>query len=244
MVVRDIEMVADHARRMFDQSMKAFSESNAELARGTKAMSYQLGRTLDKVLADLVQEGEEQTRPIRDILALLETFHCLERVSDQARNICEETIFVATGETKTPKVYQVLFVDRHNAVASQMAEAIARKAFPESGRYASGGWEPASALSPSMREFMDAHGFPLLNAHPKPVAAHHDELAEYHVIVDLAGDARERLDELPFNTVLLEWDLEEVDGEDTSVEVLEDLHSRISYEVRDLMEALRGEGAC
>ena len=37
----------------------------------------------------------------------------------------------------------MLFVDEHNDRLSQLAEAVARKAFPESGVYESAGWSPS-----------------------------------------------------------------------------------------------------
>ena len=44
--------------------------------------------------------------------ALLSALNHLERISDQAKNICEETLFTITGETKAPKVYKILFLDQ------------------------------------------------------------------------------------------------------------------------------------
>ena len=72
-------------------------------------------------VADLVREGERRSRPLKELFALLIILHRMERVADQAKNICEETIFAATGETKPPKTYNILFVDRGNDLASQLA---------------------------------------------------------------------------------------------------------------------------
>ena len=104
-------------------------------------MADQVERTFDTVFADLL--AEEGRRRIKDLFGLLVVFNALERVSDQAKNICEETVFAVTGEGKAAKVYNILFIDEDNSCQSQMAEAMARKSFPHAGRYTSAGRQPA-----------------------------------------------------------------------------------------------------
>jgi len=168
-VARDIDLLADHSIRLLTQAMKAFDERNAELARGAKGVASQAKSTFQKVFFDLLEEGEKGTRPVKDLFALLIVLNRIERVSDQAKNICEETIFAATGETKQPKVYRVLFVDAHNDRASLIAEAIARKAFPESGKYLSAGWEPARSIDGQTAEFLEQHGHDPRGIEPSPL---------------------------------------------------------------------------
>ena len=53
-----------------------------------------------------------------------------ERVSDQAKNICEEVLYMCTGEYSKhtgAEVLRILFVDEHNSCRSQMAEAVAQR---------------------------------------------------------------------------------------------------------------------
>jgi len=147
-LLRDVDLVGDQARQIFKQAMHAFNDENAELARGTIGMAEQIEATFQKVFEDLVAAGREGSSPIKDLFGLLVAINRLGRVSSQAKNICEETIYAATGETKMPKVYRLLFVDSTNTVASRIAEAYAHKAFPERGRFDSAGWSAAEADDP------------------------------------------------------------------------------------------------
>jgi len=235
-VARDIDLLADHSIRLLTQAMKAFDERNAELARGAKGVASQAKSTFQKVFLDLLEEGEKGTRPVKDLFALLIVLNRIERVSDQAKNICEETIFAATGETKQPKVYRVLFVDAHNDRASLIAEAIARKAFPESGKYLSAGWEPARSIDGQTAEFLEQHGHDPRGIEPSPLPTSPGGLEDFHVIVGLEQGLFDRVGEVPFHTVVLRWPV--ADAGD-----LEALYKDLSARVRDLMETLRGEGA-
>ena len=82
----------------------------------------QVPGVIHRIFQDLIAEGEKNGHSIRDLFAMLVMFNRIGRVSDQAKNICEDTLFAVTGETKQPKVYKVLFVDAHNDCASQVAE--------------------------------------------------------------------------------------------------------------------------
>lgn len=236
-VARDLELVGDQARRILRQAMEAFVAGNADLARGTMGMAGQLRGTCAKVFEDLLREGEDGSRPIKDLFALLVIFNGLERVGDQAKNICEETVFAATGASKEPKIYRVLFIDENNHRLSLMAQALARKGFPESGRYQSAGWRPAAAADAEMLAFLDRHGVDGRELAPRLLEPTHEVLAPFHVIVALAEDARDHLPEIPFHTVFLQWDLAK------SEQDLETCYKELAVRIRELMEALRGEGA-
>jgi phosphate transport system protein len=245
-VGRDIELIADETRYMLHQALKSFHEADPELARNAKAMSSQVEATFEKVFADLIDEGEKGSRPIRDLFALLVIFNRLGRVSDQAKNICEETLFAASGEIKAPKVYRVLFIDEKNSCQSQMAEAIARKAFPESGRYESAGWDPATALEDRFVQFMDRQGHSLGGAAPTALSAVQKDLHDYHAIVSLEGSIKSHLSEIPFQTIPLEWEVGVVsDGLDDqrTEELYREIYRQVAARVETLMVALRGEDA-
>jgi len=245
-VARDLELMGDQSRNVLSQAMRAWNESNAELARGTMGMVKQATGASHKVFADLLREGKEDPRPLKDLFALLVVFNRLDRVVAQAKNICEETLFAVAGETKAPKHYRILFIDEKNDGLSQLAEAYARKAFPSSGEYSSAGWAPADGLEPRCQLFLDEHGLDTSRLAPSLLEPIHEELASYHVIVSLGGDPRPHLPEMPFHTVLLEWDAG-LDGhgmdEERAKSLMEDAYKKIAHEVRDLMETLRGEEA-
>ncbi len=245
-VARDLELMADQSRRALNQAMRAWNEANAELARGTVGMTKQASGASHKVFEDLLREGKEDPRPLKDLFALLVVFNRLDRVIAQAKNICEETLFAVAGESKAPKRYRILFVDQKNDCQSQLAEAYARKAFPESGEYASAGWAPADGLEPRCQLFMERHGLDASSLEPSLLEPVHEELASHYVIVSLGSDPRRQIPEVPFHTVLLEWDVgpgpEGMDQE-RAERLLEETYKRIAHHVRELMETLRGEEA-
>ncbi|MDX1503050.1 MAG: phosphate signaling complex protein PhoU [Thermoanaerobaculia bacterium] len=245
-LLRDVELIGDQARATLSQAVQAFLDGNAELARGTKKMAQQVDKTFQKVFADLLRAGERGERPIKDLFALLVIINRLGRVSDQAKNVCEDTLFAVAGETKAEKVYRVLFLDAANDSLSQIAQGYASKAFPESGRFDSFGWSPAQALDPRAEGLMERKGLDLAGRRPRKLDATTDDLSEYHVIVALEPGARKRIGELPFRTVLLEWPLgplpKDLDAERT-LAALEQAYETISVNVRDLMDTLRGDTA-
>lgn len=244
-VARDIELLAEQSERILRQAIRAFLAGNAEMARGAMGMADQVNSTFGKVFRDLLDEGENSEHRLRDLFALLVIFNRLERVSDQAKNICEETLFAVSGETKPPKRYRVLFVDRENHCHSQIATAYARKAFPKSGTYESAGWEPAEALEQRCASFLDRHGYDVHELRPRALDLTHDELADFHVVVSLDGDLHERA-LIPYSTVYLEWDLgpkADALDQERAEELFEEVHRDLSHRIGGLMELLRGKDA-
>jgi len=170
-VQRDVEMMCEHARRMLHEGLRSFQNRDVALANATLTAAAQFAHHFDKVFDDLVKEGEARTRPVSDLFALMATFNRLERVIHQAKNICEETVFVGTGRTKGEKVFQILFVDEQNSGPSQLAEHFTRKAFPQSGQYRSAGWQPVEEIEPAYSQFAQKVGLDLSRAWPAPLSS-------------------------------------------------------------------------
>ncbi len=241
-VARDIDLMADQSRGVLRQAMRAWNKGSADLARGTLGMVSQATAASRKVFDDLVHEGEEHQLSLNDLFALLVIFNRLDRMVAQSKNICEETLFAVAGETKAPKVYRILFLDEKNDGASQLAEAYARKAFSGALECRSAGWAPAETVEPSALVFMEQHGLDP-TAHQPELPAHED-LADYHVIVSFGGDVRPHLPEIPFHTVVLEWDVGPGPAgmdQERAVKLLEEMYKRIANELQELVETLRGE---
>jgi protein-tyrosine-phosphatase len=191
----------------------------------------------------LIAEGRRGSRSVEDLFGLLIVMYRLERISDQAKNICEETVFAVTGEVKPPKVFHILFVDERNDCGSLMAEAIARRMFPDSGTYESAGWQPAARLREHLVEFMARSGYDLASRAPRKLEATWEDLRRVHVIVSLESGAYKRIPELPFRTVLVEWPMsrQAVGAEEPSEESLEATYKDLVAKICDLMETLRGK---
>lgn len=235
-VARDIETMAEHARRMLGDSLRSFQQRDVSLAQATLTSAAQFTEYFDKVFADLVKEGESHSRPVNDLFSLMASFNRLERVIHQAKNICEETMFVATGKTKGEKTFQILFVDAANNGATQLAEHFTRKAFPQSGRYRSAGWQPAEEIDPGYARFAQSVGIDLGKAWPTPLATLRDQLDDYQLVVGIGSDARERIGKVPFHTTVLVWNMDVQSGPEA-------VYRLLTPRIRELMERLRGEQA-
>lgn len=245
-IAGDIELMAEQSRKMLKASIKAFLAQNAELARGTRVMAATVDDTMDRVFDDLIREGEAQSRPVQDLFGLLMVFNRLERISDQAKNICDEAIFAATGDLVRPKTPKILFVDQRNDCWGLLAEGIARKAFPDGGKFRSAGYEAGDAAQPVLASYLAEKGMDLPDLVPTALPETRDELDDFHVIIGLGTRPREHLANLPFRTVLLEWDVFEPEGEpegDPTVEDLERVSRELRLRITDLMETLHGEDA-
>jgi len=238
---RDIEMMGHHARHTLSQALRAFHDGDVALARASLGLAEQSDITLNTVIKELIATGEKGERSLRDLFALQRIVNLITRVAEQAENVAEQTIFATTGETRDRRVFRVLFIDERNDRSSQMAEAYARKAFPESGAYKSAGWNPGLGIDAKLIDFMDEHGMDLRASVPKKVQPLATLPEHYHVIVSFSPGAREHLGELPYRTTLLEWSLGV--GPGTDAPTLEKLYQELAVRVQDLMTTLAGRDA-
>lgn len=245
-IAQQVELMADQSYGALAQAMTAWNTGNAELARGTLGMAKQAGGAFDTLIKALVRQGMAGAQPLADLFASLTVLGRLSRVVGQAKNICEETLFAVAGETKEPKRYRLLFVDAHDNCYSQLAAAYCRRAFPESAVYESAGWQPGATLEARCQVFMERHGFETASLTPQGLEDLEGDLSNYHVIISFGGDIRPHVEEIPFHTVVLEWDLgppvEDLDQE-RAEHVLAAAWDELKARSGGLMELLRGEGA-
>jgi phosphate transport system protein len=234
-MARELERMSGETLLMLRQAVRAFKELNHELARGTRSIAEQLEHNMDTVYEELMANTAKEQ--VQDNLATFVIFTQLKRVADQAKNLCEHTIFAAIGEQKQPKVYNVLFLDRDNSRLGPLAAAIAANNFPQSGSYTTAGKETAAALDGELTEFLQGRGMSVAERGPRPLAdITHQELGGKHLIVCLEGAIGDYLESLPFHTTVQEWDLD--DSEEMAT-----LNRELAPRIKDLMELMRGKGA-
>jgi protein-tyrosine-phosphatase len=234
-----MDNMAAESAEMLEKAMQAFGDGNAEQAKAIALMADQVERLRAAALDDLAHGHAE--RPTDDLFSMFTLYSMLERVSDQAKNLCEEAVFVATGQTKAAKVYRILFLDREGAKLAPMAEALARENFPNSGRYHSVALAPAESLDPELVKYMATRGIDVNGVKPHLLDMTQIELAEYHVVISLQGPIGNYLPDIPFHTATLEWDL--APSPDDAPPDYEAVYRALSVEVRVLMERLRGPEA-
>ena len=233
--VEELTGLAVNACHMLQDAMDAFIHRDVVLAQATAQRAKTIDRRHDEFFRDIMA-SEELDRPLSEVVSLLTIIAKLERVSDQAKNVCEEAVFVVTGQTKAPKKYKILFVDEKNDLMSQVAMAIAQKLFPESGQYSCAGWAPDERPHPRLQEISEACSLNIEQPVLSKVAPFRLSPAEYHVIVSINGGANPPLSKIPFHTVHLKWALDArlANGE---------LVRQLSERVQDLVTTLRGDDA-
>ena len=235
-LVDDLGWLDRAAREVLSEALDAFETDDVELARNARPRAKGLLTEFDRVFRVLATGVPGL--PGQQRYALHGIFTKLQRVTDQAKNIGEETVFAATGETKAPKRYRILFVDARCSTLAPLAQALARKAFPNSGHYEIGGWAPADALSPSLKTLEASLGLDLSRVLPVELRT---GLAGHHVVVGLVENAARHLPTLPFHTPFLEWTLPSLADASDPESGLRDIARALATEIRELMTTLRGE---
>ncbi len=237
----DIRELARQACDVLRNALLAFSERDQELARQTRLRARSVERTHGQLYQRLAQQGAKL--PLPDAFGLVMVFHRLERVNDQAQNISEETLFELTGEVKPLKPYRVLFIDDDGAQLSPLAEALARKAFPQSGTYSSAGLAPAERLSADLERLARDLPLDLKNIAPRDFSGDRDELRSYDVVVALTPHVHARLENVPYGTVLLHWPVPLHRHAVDSYALLAEAGRELAVNIRDLMVLIQGEDA-
>ena len=240
---REVDLVSSHALRMLRQALAAFRESNEAAARSTMEMGEQLEGKLDAIYGGLMDASDPSR--VRDLMAMFVIFSQVKRVIDQAKNICEEAVFAAAGETRGERIHDVLFLDRDDSALGQMAAAIGRKTYADFARYHSAGQAAAEALDPTMTAFMESHGYDTSGMQPRAADLSHDGLSEYFVVVSLQGPMSSYCESVPFHTSVIEWDIGDAPtgGSEADREArYAELYRELAVQVRDLVETLSGDG--
>jgi len=225
----ELQELTDMSTGMLKNAVAAFMTRDEDLARETRRLASQVDLLHDRIFSRLTSGPSSDS--FRDRVSELTVLHQIERVSDQAKNICDEALFVITGRPKAPKVYRVLFLDEDNTLWSQLAAALATKAFPDAGRYVCAGVSPGESLSETLLTLADSLSLDLSLARPRKLEPLRPYPAEYHVVITI-GELSS-LPSLPFQTALQRWERPDGDTPEASARML-------AGQVRELMELLRG----
>jgi protein-tyrosine-phosphatase len=228
---------------MLRDATRAFVTQDGELARTTMHVERTVDRMrqqLDKTLVAQQENGELGLEPF----ALLSTIsRRIERVSDEVRNICAETLYMATGDYvkhKSPEAYRILFVDQHNHCRSQMAEAIASELAHPRLLFSSAGIDPRP-VDPRLPQFLTEQGLDLGRSGAKSLDQI-PNLEHYHVIVSFDADVYLALRFRRTPTVCIDWAVHDPSGAPGTLEEnraqYEATFAFIRSQLHDLVEAI------
>ncbi|MBF0628098.1 MAG: phosphate signaling complex protein PhoU [Magnetococcales bacterium] len=238
---QELETMASASRTMLRQSLTAFVEENAGLAKSTIQMNAQLGRGLEQAIRDLINEGDSRAGFSRDVIDLYVIFTMLERVGNRATNLCEEIVFWLTGEMPTPREINILFLDEDNSALGLMAEAMSRKGYDNNCRFFSAGRLPASAPDPGAVAFMGSIGLDLSRMLPKGLSA--VDVDGMDILIGLQGHVRSYVAKPAFHTVFLNWDVGLMPDDADRLAAnrrYEEIYRELAVQLRQLMDILTG----
>jgi phosphate transport system protein len=237
--------MADIAIPMIRESTEAWVRQDPELAKKVIVSEPAVDALLGKLNAEVIEALREQ-RIVPEMMEPLVTIgRRFERVADQARNVCMETLYMCTGEyAKHPgaETFRVLFVGEHNACRSQMAEAIALSLAQPKFIFSSAGLDPR-AVDPQALAFMKEKGFDVSRMAPKAIYQV-PNLDHYQVIVGVAREAQLAFPRSPRKMVYVDWSIADpsrVQGSPEEVRAAyEATFEFLSSHVRDLVGAVLG----
>lgn len=238
------------AYQILRQSVDAFAKGNTDLAMATLDLDQQVDQMNKGLTVDLAHP-EKAESDLSSRFLILEILNRLERISDRAGNIAEETIYVVRGQTLRHlprRDVRLLFLCDQNACRSQMAQAIARKRSPPHFVFESAGWDARSGgpLDTGMSVFMAKKGFDLSGQRPK-MLAETGSAEDYHVVVTLSQQAKEHCPPLAFHAIELDWEIPDpskvVGTPEQSEAAYRGVHDELQTKISELVESLVGAHA-
>ena len=237
--------MADIAIPMLHDAIGAFVRQDADLARAVAVSEPAVDALLWKLLQELLDAMRDSQIPAEMLVPLSTIGHRFERVADQARNVCMETLYMCTGQFAKhtgADTFRVLFVGENNACRSQMAEAIAHSLAQPRFVFSSAGLDPR-AIDPGTLAFLKEKGFDVSHMAPKGTDQV-PNLDYYNVIVGVAKKAQEAFPRTPRNLVYVDWSIDDPSRVTGSPEEIRAAYEAtfqfLSRHVRDLVGAVLG----
>lgn len=234
------------AVHMFHDAVQAFLNQDADLALRTMAIEERANAIRSQINGELMSLRQMDRLPAEALTPLMTVARRFERVTDQSKNLCEDVLYMCTGEfIKHPgaEAFRILFVDADNRCSSQMAEGIGNAlGFPRFV-FSSAGIAPRP-IDPRLVEFMARKGIDLSRQASKTreQVPHWDR---YHVVIALDEEGRTAFPAPPTKTVCLSWlasDPSVAGGDADAVQTAyESAYRFLDGHIRELVGAVRGE---
>jgi arsenate reductase len=166
-----------------------------------------------------------------------------ERVTDQAKNLCEEVLYMCTGEFTKHKGgdnFRILFFDFNNAGLSQMAEGIGNSMGQARFIFSSAGIAPQPVDARAVK-FMAQKGIDISGQTSKSL----EQVPQwelYQVVIALSAQARDAVPIRAKKTICLTWsvpDPAQVQGPpDAVVATFESAFQSLQSQIRELVGAI------
>lgn len=241
-----IIQMANLAIPMLRNTIQAFIDQDAELAKSTMEMEDKVDEARTDANDNLIKRLEAEKLPLEAFAPMMIIASRFERVADQAHNICEEVLYMATGENikhQGKEVFRVLFVDEHDSCRGQMALGIANALGAGRFVFSSAGIEPQE-VDPKTVEFMADKGIDI-SRHNSKYLNQILNIDHYEVIISLSTEADIAFPPAPTKTVSIRWHINDpstVEGNKKEILTAYDKAFKFLDEhIRDLIEAILGD---
>jgi phosphate transport system protein len=229
-----IDALADDAIEILSESRAAFREGNAERAIALMQAAKRMEGRMDGFYEELFAADDRMDGTT--MMVIFVVFNMFKRVADQAKNICDQTVFAVRGIAKMPKVYRILFLDQLGSHLGQLAAAIGRKNFPNTAEFTVATPGSSQPPSDSLLEFLNETGLPDQNLVTETLEALELDLSDFIVLVAPNGRVDDFVKKVPFHTSALNWPV----SEDAS---LAEQYRALRGDITDLVLLLAGDVA-
>jgi hypothetical protein len=229
-----LDTLADEAIEILRQARIAFRDGNAEMAKAMMQSANRVQSKMSNIYEELFAEDERMDG--RTMMAVFVVFNMFKRVVDQAKNICEQTVFAVSGIAKIPKIYRILFLDQPGSGIAQLAVSIGRSNFPETAEYVAATPGASDPLSPELLEFLNETGLPDEDLETEQIEAITHDFEDYSVIVSVKGLYSDYIPRIPFHTSAMNWSVPQDSDRTEQYRVLR-------KEITELIIRLAGESA-
>ncbi len=228
---------------MLREAVRAFVAQDAELARRTIELEDAMDLQKSVLIKQLVTLFHENKIPFQSLDPLTMIVRRFERVSDQARNICTEVLYMCTGEFSKhhgAEVFRVLFIDDHDSCRTKIAEAIANGLNQSKFVFVTAGLDP-QPVTPTTLDFLKSKGHD--TSYLVPRALHLvPNLEHIHLIVALSPKVKKAFPRRPRKGVYLDWSIADPATVEGSPELrnaaYEEAHRMLSQNINELVQAI------
>jgi len=202
-----IDAIADDSIEILAGARAAFREGNAEQAIALMQAAKRMEGRMDGFYDELFAEDDRMDATT--MMVIFVVFNMFKRVADQAKNVCDQTVFAVRGVAKLPKVYRILFLDQPGSGLGQLAAAIGQKNFPDTAEFSCATPGVSESLSDSLRGFLAETGLPDTGLDTERLEGLEHDFSDYIVLVSLNGPVSDYVEKVPFHTSALNWSLPE-----------------------------------
>jgi len=226
-----IDTIADDAIEILAGARSAFREGNAERAIALMGAAKRMEGRMDGFYDELFAQDDRMDATT--MLVIFVVFNMFKRVADQAKNVCDQTVFAVRGIAKLPKVYRILFLGQPGSDLAQLATAIGRKNFPETTEFSSATPGGSGPVSGSLADFLEEHGLANGELESEPLEALEHDFSDFIVIISINGRVSDFVPKVPFHSSALNWTVPE-DAERA------DQYRQLRDQITDLITLLAG----